>query len=183
MTRPTFCGQFSDDGQRFISACQGMLIRHGWHAGSSDFSDYCIRLYDTSSSKTFERLAEIVVEDVGWSILDTALSPDRTSVAYSTWSDCSTFPECHVYALRSLSLVYLVKMNEDQGRSTILPLYLQPDAHSFSIFSLQYSTDGSEIIGGSNDRCVYIYDLQQQRRILRVRLSNKDDADHNPLLV
>jgi hypothetical protein len=27
MTRPTFCGQFSDDGQRFISACQGCLIR------------------------------------------------------------------------------------------------------------------------------------------------------------
>jgi WD repeat-containing protein 23 len=74
MIRPTFCGQFSDDGQRFISACQ----------------DYCVRLYDTSSSRTFNRLAEIGVEDVGWSILDTALSPDRTSVAYSTWSDCST---------------------------------------------------------------------------------------------
>ena len=23
MSTPTFCGQFSDDGQRFISACQG----------------------------------------------------------------------------------------------------------------------------------------------------------------
>jgi len=51
--------------------------------------DNCIRLYDTSSSRTFNRLAEIEVDDVGWSILDTALSPDRTSVAYSTWSDCS----------------------------------------------------------------------------------------------
>ncbi len=75
MTRPTFCGQFSDDGQRFISACQ----------------DYCIRLYDTSSSRTFTRLEEIEVEDVGWSILDTALSPDGNKVAYSTWSDCSKF--------------------------------------------------------------------------------------------
>jgi hypothetical protein len=23
MTRPTFCGQFSEDGHRFFSACQG----------------------------------------------------------------------------------------------------------------------------------------------------------------
>ncbi len=53
--------------------------------------DNCIRLYDTSSSRTFNCLAEIAVDDVGWSILDTALSPDRNSVAYSTWSDCSMF--------------------------------------------------------------------------------------------
>ena len=26
MGRPTFCGQFSDDGQCFISACQGKSI-------------------------------------------------------------------------------------------------------------------------------------------------------------
>jgi len=26
MTKPTFCGQFSDDGQRFISACQGLYF-------------------------------------------------------------------------------------------------------------------------------------------------------------
>jgi len=51
--------------------------------------DYCIRLYDTTSSRTFQRLAEHPVDDVGWSILDTALSPDRNTVAYSTWSDCS----------------------------------------------------------------------------------------------
>ena len=55
------------------------------------FLDCCIRLYDTPSSRTFQRLAEIAVEDVGWSILDTALSPDRSNIAYSTWSECSKF--------------------------------------------------------------------------------------------
>jgi hypothetical protein len=53
------------------------------------FLDYCIRLYDTSSSRTFNRLAVVAADAVGWSILDTALSPDRNSIAYSTWSDCS----------------------------------------------------------------------------------------------
>jgi WD repeat-containing protein 23 len=59
----------------------------------------------------------------------------------------------------------LVKLD---GNQSIIPLNLKPDSHSFSIFSLQFSVDGSEIIGGSNDTCVYIYDLQKQKRTLRV---------------
>jgi len=67
-------------------------------------------------------------------------------------------------------LVYLVKLNGNGDQSNIVPLYLQPDSHRFSIFSLQYSVDGSEIIGGSNDTHVYIYDLHKQRRTLRVNI-------------
>ncbi|CAF2630110.1 unnamed protein product [Rotaria sp. Silwood2] len=157
MTRPTFCGQFSEDGQRFFSACQ----------------DYCIRLYDTTTSQMFRQQAEFAAEEVGWSILDTALSPDRNSIAYATWSDC----------------LYLIKLNESQSQTNIIPLHLQPYSHSFSIFSLQYSVDGSEIIGGSNDTCVYIYDLHKQRRTLRVQ-AHEDDVnavrfidDSNSLIV
>ena len=64
--------------------------------------------------------------------------------------------------------VYLVKINENDEQPTIIPLHLQPRVHSFSIFSLQFSLDGSEIIGGSNDTHVYIYDLQKNKRTLRV---------------
>ncbi len=65
----------------------------------------------------------------------------------------------------------MVKLNENENQPNIIPLHLQPQSHSFSIFSLQYSVDGSEIIGGSNDTHVYIYDLQKQRRTLRVNIS------------
>jgi WD40 repeat protein len=64
----------------------------------------------------------------------------------------------------------LVKLNENENQPNIVPLYLRPASHNFSIFSLQYSVDGSEIIGGSNDAHVYIYDLQKQRRTLRVNI-------------
>ena len=64
----------------------------------------------------------------------------------------------------------MVKLNENETQSNVVPLYLRPQAHSFSIFSLQYSADGSEIIGGSNDQCVYIYDLVKNRRTLRVNI-------------
>jgi WD40 repeat protein len=70
-------------------------------------------------------------------------------------------------------LVYLVKLDENQCQSTITPLRLQPHINSFSIFSLQFSVDGSEIICGSNDTCVYIYDLQKRKRTLRVNISEK----------
>ncbi|CAF1415390.1 unnamed protein product [Adineta ricciae] len=142
MPRSTFCGQFSEDGQRFLSACQ----------------DNCLRVFDTTSSKTFQRAEEIPVDEVGWAILDTALSPNRTHIAYSTWSDC----------------IYLVKLNDNQTESKIIPLQLRPHAHSFTIFSLQYSSDGSEIIGGSNDTYVYIYDLEKQKRTLRVQAHGDD---------
>ncbi len=65
----------------------------------------------------------------------------------------------------------MVKLNINQNESNIIPLNLQPPhSHRFSIFSLQYSIDGSEIIGGSNDTHVYIYDLHKQKRILRVNI-------------
>jgi len=64
----------------------------------------------------------------------------------------------------------LVKLNEEQCQTNIVPLDLQPTTNSFSIFSLQFSVDGSEIICGSNDTCVYIYDLQKHKRTLRVNI-------------
>ena len=133
--------------------------------------DQFIRLYDTTTSSSFQKLAEILVEDVGWSILDTALSPDRTGVAYSTWSEWSKlfeFREKNFLFIARVFSVYLIKLNENEDEPKVTPLHLQPRTPSFSIFSLQFSGDGSEIIGGSNDAHVYIYDLQKKKRTLRV---------------
>ena len=108
----TFCGQFSDDGQRFVSACQGIFSLSASPPGNRRDLDFCIRLYDTSSSQRFELISEIRADDVGWSILDTALSSDRSSMTYSTWADCSKWTKKSQHArskrtshffLRSLS--------------------------------------------------------------------------------
>lgn len=133
--------------------------------------DHCIRLYDTKSSKTFNLLGGVAADSVGWSILDTALSPDRSSVAYSTWSDERSFLYfAHIFIRDDLFvlLVYLIKFDETFQQSKIFQLRLEPEAHSFCIFSLQFSDDGTEIIGGSNDNSVYVYDLTKQKRTLRV---------------
>lgn len=57
-------------------------IDHVW------FTDRMLRLYRTSG-KSFTLLRKIAARDVGWSILDTAFSPDGTCCVYSSWSDSS----------------------------------------------------------------------------------------------
>jgi hypothetical protein len=52
------------------------------------FIDRSIRIYDTSKGR-FKEFKRILARDVGWSVLDTAFSPDGRHVAYSSWSEAS----------------------------------------------------------------------------------------------
>ena len=69
-----FCGTYSKDGSVFLSACQ----------------DRVIRVFDTTDGK-FNIVRWIPARDVGWSILDTAFSPDGQSIIYSSWSESSMY--------------------------------------------------------------------------------------------
>ena len=41
-------------------------------------------------------------------------------------------------------------------------------AYSFGIFSVKFSTDGRELVAGSNDDSIYVYDLEANKLSLRV---------------
>lgn len=64
-----FCGSYSQDGSVFMSASQ----------------DCHIKLYETSSGKLKE-FQDVVAQNVGWSIVDTAYSHDQRHLIYSSWS-------------------------------------------------------------------------------------------------
>lgn len=51
------------------------------------------------------------------------------------------------------------------------PLWLYPGDRRFCIFSLAFSNDGKEIIGSANDGHLYVYDLEEHARTLRVRFT------------
>jgi len=53
-------------------------------------ADRNLRVYHTAEGK-FQLLKTIQARDVGWSILDTAFSPDGNYVVYSSWSECRKF--------------------------------------------------------------------------------------------
>lgn len=134
-----FCGTYSTDGNIFLSAAQ----------------DQNIRVYDTKDGK-FELLKSIRAKDVGWSVLDTAFSPDGNYMVYSSWSEC----------------IHLCNIHGDDDIHTALHLF--PSESSFCIFSLTFSSDNREILGGSNDGNLYVYDRDSNQRCLRIDAHDDD---------
>ncbi|XP_971729.2 DDB1- and CUL4-associated factor 11 [Tribolium castaneum] len=127
-----FCGIFSKDGKMFITASQ----------------DRQIRLYksDDASYKLFNTLS---ARDIGWSIIDVAISPDQNQFVYSTWS----------------SSLHLCSVNESSHQE---PLSLTNTSRRFCVFSVVFSSDGKEFLCGANDGSLYIYDLQRRGRTLKI---------------
>ncbi|XP_054719649.1 DDB1- and CUL4-associated factor 11-like [Uloborus diversus] len=136
-----FCGTFAKDGDVFMSAAQ----------------DYCIRLYDTSKGR-FNLKRTVEARDVGWSILDIAVSPDGSSFIYCSWSE--SIHICNVFG--------------EQEVHEALPLF--PDERRFCVFALRFSQDGREILGGANDECLYVYNREENKRTLKIR-SHEDDVN------
>lgn len=136
-----FCGTYSKEGNIFLSAAQ----------------DQNVRIYDTENGK-FDKFRTIRARDVGWSVLDTAFSPDGLYMAYSSWSDCIHL--CNIYG----------------EEETHKALHLFPGDHSFCIFSLTFSSDNREILGGANDGCIYIYDRHEDTRSLKID-AHEDDIN------
>ncbi|CAL1531011.1 unnamed protein product [Lymnaea stagnalis] len=137
--KKAFCGIYSDDGNVFLSACQ----------------DQNIRVYNTSNEE-FKLIKSIRARDVGWSVLDTAFSPDGRYAAYSSWSDCIHL--CSIYG------------DHDVHEA----LHFDPGDHSFCIFSLMFSSDNKEILGGANDGHLYVYDLESNKRTLKIDAHDDD---------
>ncbi|XP_077591807.1 DDB1- and CUL4-associated factor 11 isoform X2 [Stigmatopora nigra] len=115
----------------------------------SSCQDQNIRLYDTSRGR-FHLRQTVKARDVGWSVLDVCFTPDAQHVLYSSWSD----------------YIHLCSIDGDSENHTALDL--NPDERRFCVFSLAASTDGKEILGGANDGCLYVFDLEQNKRTLKI---------------
>lgn len=139
-----FCGSYSDDGDLFLSACQ----------------DQHLRVYDTTCGN-FKMINAIRARNVGWSILDTVLSPDKRHLIYSSWCD-------------SIHQVEVFSDKEDNNHQA-LQLTAGDDSR-FCVFSLRFSQDGDEILCGSNDGCLYLYDRIYMRQSMKIS-AHEDDVN------
>jgi len=136
-----FCGTYARGGDIFMSACQ----------------DRKIRIYDTSQMG-FKLVQTIEAQDVGWSVLDVALSPDGGHLVYSSWSDS----------------LHQVNILDKEDRQVSLPI--NPDGRQFCIFSVSFSQDSQELLCGANDGFIYLYDRFSHRQSLRVS-AHEDDVN------
>uniref|UniRef100_A0A8D8UZK1 DDB1- and CUL4-associated factor 11 n=1 Tax=Cacopsylla melanoneura TaxID=428564 RepID=A0A8D8UZK1_9HEMI len=119
--------------------------------------DKTMRLYDTSTSD-YTVMRKIPGLDVGWSIIDTAFSSTGNMFAYSSWSE-----NVHVW-------------HQNGDGETQDTLQLCPEGGRFCVFSLTFSQDSSEILGGANDGCLYVYDLDNKKCALKIK-GHGDDVN------
>merc|ERR1719471_2641751 len=115
--------------------------------------DCLIRLYDTNNDIFFLR-DEIAAIDV-------AVSHSGDCLVYSSWCE-------------NLHCVKIGSHVADQDKRTHFPLPLAPDDGSFCMFCVTFSEDDKEILGGSNDGCIYIYDRASDQRSHQIHAHHAD---------
>ncbi|KAL4924869.1 WD40 repeat domain-containing protein [Aspergillus undulatus] len=150
-----YSGQFSDDGNFFFSCAQ----------------DFKVRMYDTSNPYDWKYYKTVDYPLGSWTITDATLSPDNKFLAYSS--------------LRHLICLAPTDPADSSG-PTILDLASPPERRNggrdifgrdgFAVWSVRFSGDGREIVAGTGDRSVIVYDLDTRQSVLRIR-NHEDDVN------
>ncbi|KAF1838815.1 WD40 repeat-like protein [Decorospora gaudefroyi] len=137
-----YSGQFSDDGNFFFSCAQ----------------DFRVRMYDTSNPYDWKYYKRVDYPYGQWTITDASLSPDNRFLAYSS--------------IRSI--VCLAPTDPDNESEPHLLDFANIGAHPrgfhtyFGIWSIRFSGDGREIVAGTGDNSVYVYDIERRKSVLRI---------------
>lgn len=160
LTSKTFCVSFTNDGNSILTASQGFfkfMFRFFF------VLDNHIRLYCSQGYNQRYVLKKVVrVPCMGWSILDMAISPDGKHLAYSTWHE-GMF-QCDINLSNDSWQQLRVKAPEYR-------LFLDYNLfnkyfYRFALFSLRFNNDGTEIIAGSNEERIYIYNREIGKQVL-----------------
>jgi len=118
--------------------------------------DAKLRLFNTQN---WNLINTIPARNIGWSIISTDFSPNEQWLIYSSWSD-----QIHL-------------ANTTGPHSIHQALQIVPhSANRFCLFSIQFSQDSKEIIGGSSDQCVYIYDIERKAQVHQI-FAHQDDVN------
>ncbi|KAK1258304.1 hypothetical protein QJS04_geneDACA010438 [Acorus gramineus] len=145
MDSSAYVSQFSVDGSLFVAGFQGSRIR----------------IYNVERGWRVQK--DVLARSMGWAITDTSLSPDQRLLVYASIS-----PIVHVVNVGTSATESYANVTEIHDG---LDLSVDGDGdmeYNFGIFSVKFSTDGRELVAGSNDEAIYIYDLEANKLTLRV---------------
>ncbi|KAJ5623095.1 hypothetical protein N7490_011700, partial [Penicillium lividum] len=150
----SYSGQFSDDGNFFFCCAQ----------------DFKVRMYDTSNPYEWKYYKTVEYPFGQWTITDATLSPDNRHLVYSS--------------IRSQA--YLAPTDpEDDSDPTVLDFSLPPGerrrrswgSSHFGIWSLRFSGDGREVVAGTSENSVIVYDLETKQPVLNLRDRHQDHVN------
>ncbi|XP_057430981.1 LEC14B homolog isoform X2 [Lotus japonicus] len=142
MKSRAYISQFSDDGSLFIAGFQGSHIR----------------IYDVD--KGWKVKKEISARNLRWTITDTSLSPDRQYLVYASMS-----PIINIVNVESATTESVANVTEIHHG---LNFSSDEDGDEFGIFCIKFSTDGRELLAGTSDSSIYVYDLGADKLSLRI---------------
>ncbi|KAL8763863.1 MAG: hypothetical protein Q9184_000459 [Pyrenodesmia sp. 2 TL-2023] len=150
-----YSGQFSDDGNFFFSCAQ----------------DFKVRMYDTSNPYNWKYYKTALYPYGQWTITDASLTPDNKFLAYSSIRSivclASTDP-----TLSDDSPLFMDFA--DTGRQD---RYNQFAGYSgFGIWSIRFSGDGREVVAGTSENSIYVYDIEAKKSVLRIA-GHTDDVN------
>ncbi|KAL8953985.1 MAG: hypothetical protein Q9222_000195 [Ikaeria aurantiellina] len=151
-----YSGQFSDDGNFFFSCAQ----------------DFKVRMYDTSNPYDWKYYKTALYPYGQWTITDASLSPDNRFLAYSSIRSivCLTPTDPSVPDDSQNFLDF-----SDMGHTGRRHQFGGGYSH-FGIWSIRFSGDGREVVAGTSDHSVYVYDIEAKRSILRIP-GHSDDVN------
>ncbi|KAJ5652225.1 hypothetical protein N7507_009651 [Penicillium longicatenatum] len=150
----SYSGQFSDDGNFFFCCAQ----------------DFKVRMYDTSNPYEWKYYKTVDYPFGQWTITDATLSPDNHHLVYSS--------------IRSQA--YLASTDpDDDSDPTVLDFSLPPGqrrrrswgSSHFGIWSLRFSGDGREVVAGTSENSVIVYDLETKQPVLNLRDRHQDHVN------
>lgn len=149
MDTRAYVSQFSADGCLFVAGFQGSHIR----------------VYDVDNDWKVRK--DILARSLRWTITDTSLSPDQRFLVYASMS-----PIIHIVDVGSATRESLANVTEIHDG---LDFSSHSDGvYSFGIFSVKFSTDGRELVAGSSDASIYVYDLEANKLTSRFPAHSSD---------
>ncbi|XP_028550418.1 LEC14B homolog isoform X1 [Dendrobium catenatum] len=149
MDTRAYVSQFSTDGSLFVAGFQGSHIR----------------VYDVDNDWKVRK--DILARSLSWTITDTSLSPDQRFLVYASMS-----PIVHIVDVGSTTKESLANVTEIHDG---LDFSSHSDGvYSLGIFSIEFSADGRELVAGSSDASIYVYDLEANKLTSRFPAHSSD---------
>ncbi|KAL4805543.1 WD40-repeat-containing domain protein [Aspergillus unguis] len=148
-----YSGQFSDDGNFFFSCAQ----------------DFKVRMYDTSNPHEWKYYKTVEYPFGSWTISDATLSPDNRYLAYSSLRELVCLAPTDPADSSDPLILNLASSRAERARGGFY-------GGGFSVWSVRFSGDGREIVAGTGDPSVIVYDLETRQSVLRIR-KHEDDVN------
>ncbi|KAI9591808.1 WD40-repeat-containing domain protein [Syncephalis fuscata] len=123
--------------------------------------DMTIHLFDAKDPLKLKHNKMIYALHGNWTITDVGLSPDKQHLIYSSLS-----PFAHYVNLNS----------EDPSENQVTLNFSDRMTRPFSIWALRLSGDGREVIAGTGNNSICVYDINTQKVLLR-QVGHSDDVN------